>query len=282
VGRGTLYVVATPLGHLGDLTARATELLRSVPVVAAEDTRRSRALLTHIGALHPRLISYHAHSDAGAAAGILRLLAEGSDVALVTDAGTPGISDPGSALVHQIREAGFLVVPIPGPSAVSTALSAGGLPADRYLFMGFLPRKGTERSRLLARIATEEWTTVLFEAPGRVGGLLEDLRAAAGDARRVVVARELTKLHEEFVTGTLAEMAVRLGEETAWRGECTVLLEGAGAAPEPGVTREARAAAARLLQAGITRKEVAVLLGEWFGLPRNEAYRVAVDGGEGG
>ena len=166
--RGTLYVVATPLGHLGDLTTRAAELLRTVPVVAAEDTRRSRTLLTHLGAVRPRLVSYHAHSGPGAAAAVLRALGEGDDVALVTDAGTPGISDPGAALVAEVRAEGFAIVPLPGASAVSTALSAAGLPADRYLFLGFLPRKGAERTRLLARIAAEEWTTVLFEAPGRV------------------------------------------------------------------------------------------------------------------
>lgn len=276
--RGTLYVVATPLGHLGDLTARASEVLRTVPVVAAEDTRRSRTLLSHLGSDHPRLISYHAHSDPGAAEGILRLLREGQDVALVTDAGTPGVSDPGAALVALVREAGLPVVPLPGASAVATALSAGGLPADRYVFLGFLPRSGAERGRLLARIAQEEWTTVLFEAPGRVGALLRDLRATAGDDRRAVVARELTKLHEEFVTGSLAELAARYEEEDTVRGECTVLVAGAPERSAPEESPHARAAAARLLAAGVSRKEVAGLLAEWFGLPRNTAYRMAVSG----
>ena len=277
--RGTLYVVATPLGNLGDLTGRAAELLRAVPVVAAEDTRRSRTLLTHLGAVRPRLVSYHSHSAPGAAAGVLRALDAGDDVALVTDAGTPGISDPGAALVAEVRAAGFTIVPLPGASAVATALSAGGLPADRYLFLGFLPRKGVERARLLARIAREEWTTVLFEAPGRVGALLEDLREAAGGERRAVVARELTKIHEEFATGTLAELAARYaGEQETLRGECTVLVEGAVAAPDLDRADRAAPAAARLLAAGISRKEVAGLLSEWFGISRNEAYRIAVNG----
>jgi 16S rRNA (cytidine1402-2'-O)-methyltransferase len=281
VRRGILYVVATPLGHLGDLTARAAELLRTVPVVAAEDTRRSRTLLTHLGASRPRLMSFHAHSGAGAAAGILRALAEGDDVALVTDAGTPGISDPGAALVAQVRDAGFSVVPLPGASAVSTALSAAGLPADRYLFLGFLPRKGAERARLLARAGQEEWTTVLFEAPGRVGALLADLVAVAGPARRAVVARELTKLHEDVSAGTLAELAARYsGEPASVRGECTVVIEGAPPSTEPANSDKARPAADRLLAAGISRKEIAGLLSEWFGLPRNEAYRVAGSGEE--
>lgn len=279
--RGTLYVVATPLGHLGDLTARAAELLRSVPVVAAEDTRRSRTLLTHLGAVRPRLISYHAHSDAGATAGILRALAEGNDVALVTDAGTPGVSDPGAALVAEVRAAGFAIVPLPGASAVSTALSAAGLPADRYLFLGFLPRKGAERARLLMRAATEEWTTVLFEAPGRVGALLADLVEAAGGERRAVVARELTKIHEEVATGTLGELAARYADEASVRGECTVLIAGAPARPDRENGDRARTAAARLLAAGISRKQVASLLTDLFGVPRNEAYKMTVKG-EGG
>jgi 16S rRNA (cytidine1402-2'-O)-methyltransferase len=277
VRRGTLYVVATPLGHLGDLTARAAELLRAVPVVAAEDTRRSRTLLTHLGAARPRLISFHAHSGAGAAAGILRALADGNDVALVTDAGTPGVSDPGAGLVAQVRNAGFSVVPLPGASAVSTALSAAGLPADRYLFLGFLPRKGAERARLLARAGKEEWTTVLFEAPGRVGALLADLVLVAGPERRAVVARELTKLHEDISAGTLAELAERYsGDSEAVRGECTVVLEGTPPAAEPANGDKARPAAERLLAAGVSRKEIAGLLSEWFGLSRNEAYEVAM------
>ena len=277
--RGILYVVATPLGHLGDLTARAAELLRTVPVVAAEDTRRSRTLLTHLGASRPRLLSFHAHSGAGAAAGILRALADGDDVALVTDAGTPGISDPGAALVAQVRAGGFTIVPLPGASAVSTALSAAGLPADRYLFLGFLPRKGAERARLLTRAAGEEWTTVLFEAPGRLGALLADLVEVAGPARRAVVARELTKLHEEVSAGTLAELAERYaGDPDAVRGECTVVIEGTPLSAEPANGDKAGPAAQRLLAAGISRKEVAGLLSEWFGLTRNEAYNLAVRG----
>src|SRR4051812_28780651 len=152
----TLYVVATPLGNLGDLTARAADVLRQVATVAAEDTRRTRGLLTHLGA-NPRLLSFHAHSPERRVAVLLDILSEGRDVALVTDAGTPGVSDPGPDLVAAARTAGFAVVPLPGASAVATALSASGLMADRYLFLGFLPRKGAERQRLLARAAQEEW-----------------------------------------------------------------------------------------------------------------------------
>lgn len=277
---GTLYVVATPLGHLGDLTARAADTLRRVPVVVAEDTRHSRKLLSHLDA-HPRLLSSHAHSGPGAARAVLAALSRGEDVALVTDAGTPAISDPGAELVREARAAGHAVVPIPGPSAVTTALSAAGFPADRYLFLGFLPRKGPERTRLLERIAAEEWTTVVFEAPGRVGGLLLDLAAACGGSRNGVVARELTKVHEEFRHGTLEQLASRFGDEAAApRGECTVLIEGAGPAPADDSAGRARPAAARLLAAGVSRKEVASLLTELFGVARNDAYRLAVESTE--
>lgn len=278
MGGGTLYVVATPLGHLGDLSARAAETLRRVPVVAAEDTRHSRKLLSHLGA-HPRVVSYHAHSGPRAGTAILAALGQGEDVALVTDAGTPGVSDPGAALVEEVRAAGFGVVPLPGASAVATALSASGLPADRYVFLGFLPRKGPDRTALLERIHTERWTSVCFEAPGRVLDLLEDLQAACGPDRRVVVARELTKVHEEFMAGSLAEVLESLrGREDAVRGECTVVVAGAPASPEVEDGRAAPAAA-RLLALGVSRKDAAAVLAEFFDVPRNEAYRLTMEQG---
>jgi len=272
---GTLYVVATPLGHLGDLSARATELLRSVAVVAAEDTRRTRALLSHLDA-HPRLVSYHAHSDRRASSGILASLERNEDVALVTDAGTPAISDPGAELVGEVRAAGYRVVPVPGPSAVAAALSASGLPADRYLFLGFLPRKGAERERLLAHLGSMEWTAVLFEAPGRIAELLTDLEAACGGSRRVFVARELTKVHEELIAGTLAALAAR-APSLEPRGEYTVVVEGGGPAEPADRGTEARRAATRLLSEGLSRKAVARLLEELYGMPRNAAYRMATE-----
>lgn len=273
---GTLYVVATPLGHLGDLSARAADLLRKVPLVAAEDTRRTRTLLSHIDA-HPRVVvSYHAHSGAAAGAGILAALERNEDVALVTDAGTPGISDPGAELVEEVRSAGYRIVPIPGPSAVAAALSAAGLPADRYVFLGFLPRKGPERDRLLAGIGATEWTTVLFEAPGRVGELLADLALTCGRDRRAVLARELTKLHEELRTGSLGSLADDLAASGAEpRGEFTVVVEGGGPPAPADRTEEARRAAARLRAEGLTRKAVAAVLADLYDLPRNIAYRVA-------
>lgn len=274
--KGTLYVVATPLGHLGDLTLRAAEVLRQVPVVAAEDTRRARGLLTHLGA-EPRLLSFHAHSPERRREALLEILLEGRDVALVSDAGTPVVSDPGAELVQAVREAGCRVVPIPGPSAVAAALSVSGLPGDRYLFLGFPPRKGAERQRLLLQAAASEWTVVFFEAPSRVCDLLEDLRGVAGDARRVTVARELTKLHEEIREGTLADVAAHF-IVTQPRGEFTIALAGADEPPAPpDRTEEAVLRAAALLADGASRKDTARRITEEFGVPRNEAYRLVMD-----
>ena len=274
---GTLYVVATPLGHLGDLSVRAAELLRSVPVVAAEDTRRTRVLLDHLGAT-PRLISHHAHSGSRSGAAILRILEEGKDVALVSDAGTPAISDPGAALVALVRNAGHAIVPLPGPSAVTTALSAAGLPADRYVFLGFFPRKGPERARLLERTAREELTTVIFEAPGRIAELLRELAEHCGAERQAVVARELTKLHEEFRVGTLGELAARFAAEPEIRGECTVVVQGALHSDESDDAARAQRATTRLLAAGVSRRETASLVSELFDVSRNAAYQMALEG----
>jgi len=273
---GILYIVATPLGNLGDLSARAAEVLRSVPVVAAEDTRRTRGLLTHLGA-SPTLLSFHAHSAENRLDSILDILQSGRDVALVSDAGTPTVSDPGAELVTQARAVGSRVVPIPGASAVIAALSASGLPADRYLFLGFLPRKGRERSRILSRAAAEEWSVVFFEAPLRLVALLDDLTAIAGGDRQVAVARELTKLHEEIRTGTLAELAdyYRMAPP---KGEVTLVLQGTGAPPpEPDRTEDAMEQATSLLAEGLTRREVARRLTESLGLPRNAAYKLVME-----
>ena len=270
-----LYVVATPLGNLGDLTARAIEVLRTVPVVAAEDTRRTRGLLEHLGA-HPELHSFHAHSPERRLEMLLEILSGGRDVALVSDAGTPGVSDPGTDLVRAARDAGHVVVPIPGPSAIATVLSASGLAADRFLFLGFVPRRGTDRARLLARAAAEEWSVVFYEAPGRVVELLEDLMELAGPRRRATVGRELTKLHEDIRHGSLEEL-VRHFVATEPRGEFTVVLEGTGVPPaEADRTEEATTSARQLLADGITRREASQRIAAEFGLSRNDAYRLVM------
>ena len=272
----TLYVVATPLGNLGDLTIRAAEVLRTVPVVAAEDTRRTRGLLDHIGAA-PQLLSFHAYSPERRLESLLGILEGGRDVALVSDAGTPLISDPGVDLVDAVRARGIPVVPIPGPSAVATALSVAGLGGDRYLFLGFIPRRGTDRRRLLERAAAEEWPVVFFEAAPRVEALLADLATYAGGDRRVAVARELTKLHEEVRVGTLAELAA-VYAAAAPRGEVTVVLGGSGKPEEPPDRSEEAAELARtLLAGGMTRREVVREVTGRLSLPRNDVYRMVME-----
>ncbi|MBK6421523.1 MAG: 16S rRNA (cytidine(1402)-2'-O)-methyltransferase [Gemmatimonadetes bacterium] len=269
----TLYVVATPLGNLGDLSHRAEATLRTVPVVAAEDTRRIRGLLSHLDA-HPKVLSFHAHSPERRRESLLEILADGRDVALVTDAGTPGVSDPGESLVEAVRAAGVRVVPIPGPSAVTTALSASGLSADRYLFLGFIPRKGKDRERLLQQAASCPWTVVLYEAPTRLAELLADLSRVAGADRQAVVARELTKLFEEFRAGTVAELAAYY-EATEPRGEITVVVAGRpeGASPAEDLP-DVGEHAARLLATGLSRKDAVHHLVQALGISRNEAYRI--------
>ena len=272
----TLYVVATPLGNLEDLTARAAAVLGRVSVVAAEDTRRTSRLLAHLGAT-PKLLSFHAHSPERRTETLLDILRQGRDVALVSDAGTPLISDPGAELVAAVRAAGFAVVPIPGPSAVTTALSGAGLGGDRYLFLGFLPRKGAERRRLLDRAAREPWPVVMFEAPTRLTTLLEDLVALAGPGRPAAVARELTKIHEEIRTDTLEALRAYYAVAEP-RGEITVIL---GAAPDEPEERadpdEAADLARRLLAAGKSRKDAAADVAVQMGWPRNDAYRLVND-----
>jgi 16S rRNA (cytidine1402-2'-O)-methyltransferase len=269
---GTLYVVATPLGNLEDLSPRAAATLTRVSAVAAEDTRHTKPLLAHVGS-RAELVSFHAHSSDAALRRILHLLASGKDVALVTDAGTPTVSDPGAVLVAAARERDIPVVTVPGPTAVAAALSVSGLGADRYVFLGFLPRKGGERRRLLATIAESEWTVVLFEAPLRAGELLHDLVAACGGERRAAVARELTKLFEETRAGTLTELAGYYAEAPP-RGEVTVVVAGSGTPvreePPPDPTARARA----LLAQGMTRSDVAAQIAAETGITRNTAYRL--------
>jgi 16S rRNA (cytidine1402-2'-O)-methyltransferase len=272
---GTLYVVATPLGNLGDLSPRAADTLKRVSVVAAEDTRHSKPLLVHAGS-HAELVSFHEHSSDRALERILRILSEGRDVAFITDAGTPAISDPGVALVAAAKERGIQVISIPGPTAVAASLAVSGIYADRYLFLGFLPRKGPDRRRLLETIARSEWTVVVFEAPNRVTQLLADLGEACGPDRHAAVSRELTKVFEETRAGTLAELAAHYAEAPV-RGEVTLVVSGTGKEyhedPPPDPGERARA----LLAEGLSRKDVADRLAEETGISRNTAYRLVND-----
>ena len=279
-GAGTLYVVATPIGNLGDVTLRALEVLRAVPLVAAEDTRHSRRLLDRYEIDVPAT-SFHARSGPGRLAQLLEHLRGGADLALVTDAGTPIVSDPGSDLVSAWAGEGGRVVPIPGPSAVLAAVVAAGVTGPRWAFEGFLPRSGRDRRDRLARIAADERGAVLFEAPGRVAATLADLAEACGGSRAAAVCRELTKLHETVTRGTLAELAAgaRDGAIPA-RGEF-VLVVGEGSATSagrPGATdpaadlAAARAAVERLVAEGTARGDAARRVAAQTGIARRQLY----------
>ncbi len=270
-GRGTLYVVATPIGNLGDITLRALEVLRSVAVVAAEDTRVTRKLWARYE-IGTRLISYHAHSDDRRTAELVERLQAGDDVALVTDAGTPLVSDPGEVLVGAWITQGGTVVPIPGASAVLAALVASGLPAARWGFEGFLPRKGRQRAERLARIAADDRATVLYEAHGRVAATLTDLARACGAERRAAVGRELTKLHEEFRRGGLAELAAEAAAK-AVKGEVVIVVAGATADEVAGIgLADGRARVERLVAEGVKRSTAARMVAKETGLPRRELF----------
>ncbi len=268
-GAGTLYLVATPIGNLGDLSARAAEVLRRVRAVVAEDTRRTAKLFAHLGVRAPPMISLPAFDERGRIGPVLERLRAGEEMALCTDAGTPGVSDPGQALVAAAWEAGARVVPVPGPSAALAALSASGLAADRFLFAGFLPRKGTARTEALAWLATVPVTLVLFEAGNRTAATLRDLREALGD-RPAALARELTKLHEEIARGRLSDLAGRFAGEV--RGEVTLVVAGAGGAPaaEPGEDLDSELR--RRLAAGEPPTAVAREVARARGIPRRAVY----------
>ncbi|HVP67783.1 MAG TPA: 16S rRNA (cytidine(1402)-2'-O)-methyltransferase [Anaeromyxobacteraceae bacterium] len=268
---GTLFVVATPIGNLSDLSARAAAVLREVEVVVAEDTRRTRTLLAHLGARPGELLSLPAFDEVGRTRTVLERLARGSRVALVTDAGTPGVSDPGARLVAAAADAGVTVVPVPGPSAPLAALSASGLPADRFLFVGFLPRKGGGRARALRWVARIPATLVLFEAGNRVAETLADLERALGN-RPAAVARELTKLHEEVARGTLSALAARFAGGA--RGEVTLVVGGAPQEPEEADAADVEEDARRRLAAGEAPVEVAREVARAHGIPRCRAYEI--------
>lgn len=272
----SLYVVSTPIGNLGDVTRRAAEVLASADVVLAEDTRRTSNLLRHLG-IQTRLMSAHEHNEASRASLVVEMLREGKDVALVSDAGTPLLSDPGARIVREVVDAGFDVVPIPGASALLAALVASGIEAESFTFHGFPPRKGPERAELLEEIAASPRASVLYESPNRVGRLMADLAEAAGGARRVCVARELTKLHEEFFRGTLEAAAARYADAEVL-GEIVVVVAGRpkDAAAEGEVDAlAARSVAQALLAQGQSPSAVAKELRRRMGISRNDAYRIA-------
>jgi len=273
--RGTLQVVATPIGNLADLSPRAQEVLRAAAVIAAEDTRRTLQLLKSVGIVRP-LISLYEHNEAQRVPQLLARLEAGDTVALVSDAGTPLLSDPGFELVRAAARAGFTVQAIPGPSAITTALAAAGLPAQRFCFEGFLPARGAERRAALAALAHEPRTLVFFEAPHRIIVTLTDMVAEFGAQREAVVARELTKVHESIYRGTLAQLlACAQADENFARGEITLVLNGAAA--EQG--RQAEPAELRrtvdILLKELPPGRAAALAAQLTGATRAAAYALA-------
>ena len=273
---GTLYVVATPLGNLEDVTLRALRVLREATLIACEDTRRTAGLLKAHGITTPTT-SYFEHNERWKGARVLDVIRRGGDVALVSDAGTPGISDPGYRLVRDARAEGLPVVPVPGPSAAVAALSVSGLPTDRFLFVGFLPPRSGARRAALGELAAARETLVFYESPVRALASLDDMRQALGD-RPAFLCREATKLHEEYRRGTLAELRAHLAEQAAVRGEIVLVV--GGAAEGPAVTESAEALFARLTAEGRPRREAVKAVARALGLPAREVYRRVLQGGE--
>ncbi len=272
----SLVLVGTPIGNLGDLSPRAVEALRTADTIACEDTRRTRALLSHLGLpAGRRLLAVHDHNESVQVAGVLALLDKGETVVVVTDAGMPGISDPGERLVAAAASAGHAVEVVPGPSAMVAALVVSGLPAGRFAFEGFLPRKGSGRAQRLKEIACEQRTTVLFEAPHRVRQTVADLAAAAGGVRRVALARELTKLHEEIWRGTLAGAVDHLAAKEP-RGEFVVVLDGAPP-PAPATEGDVEVALRARLEAGAAKKSAIAEVAAELGVPKRVVYEIALD-----
>ena len=272
---GAIILVGTPIGNLGDLSPRAVDALRTADVIAAEDTRRTRALLTHAGIpAAGRLRALHAHNERSGAVTLVEAAAEGARVAVVSDAGMPGVSDPGAAVVATAVEAGVAVEVVPGPSAVLTALVLSGLPADRFVFEGFLPRKGRARTDRVGTVVAEPRTVVLFEAPHRVRATVADLVAAAGAERPVVVTRELTKAHEEVWRGPLGGAVAHL-DASEPRGEYTIVLAGREGADEVASDDELEAALRAELAAGVSARDAAAAVAVGFAVPRRRAYELA-------
>jgi 16S rRNA (cytidine1402-2'-O)-methyltransferase len=267
---GTLYVVATPIGNLEDISARALRILGEVDLIACEDTRHTRKLLDRYGISKP-LVSYHEHNESARAAELMIDLLAGKNIALVSDAGTPLIADPGYRLVEQARQRGVTVSPVPGPSALLAALSASGLPTDSFVFLGFLPPKQGQRRKLL-----EEWkslpaTLVFYEAPHRILETLEDIAAIFGP-RHCVLARELTKIHEEFLRGTPSQLREALAERAAVKGEITAMIAKSAEVESDEIPLDE--AVQKLIQAGVPRMEALKTVARRRGLSKREVYKI--------
>jgi len=274
---GTLYIVGTPIGNLEDLSLRAARLLRSVDVIAAEDTRAAKTLLAHVdalGAVNPRrtIISFFEGNEAERAAEIAAALGDGKHVAVISEAGMPGISDPGQRAVAAAIERGARVEVVPGPNAAVAALVGSGLPAERFLFLGFPPREEGARREMFGSLRDQQATLIFYEAPDRVAATLGDLADALGDDRPASLARELTKIHEEHARGTLRELATRYADVSP-RGECTLVVEGAAEVP---LAVDIEAELRKLLASGLGPRDAAARLVVVTGKPRRQLYQIAL------
>jgi len=270
---GVLYIVATPIGNLEDITLRALRVLKEVDLIAAEDTRHTQKLLSHYD-IRTALTSYHEHNERTKAPALVERLLRGENIALVSDAGTPAISDPGFRLVVAAAAAGLRVTPIPGPAALTAALSAAALPTDRFIFEGFLPQKKKERRERLQALGDEMRTLVFYEAPHRLRDSLEDIEKILGD-RTVTIAREMSKIHEEFMRGRASEIITRISDRDM-RGEIVIVAHGSTGGP--GASEELVREEIRKLQAsGMRVKEIADLLGEKYASPKKQIYRMALE-----
>lgn len=271
-----LYVVGTPIGNLEDMTFRAVRILQAVDTIAAEDTRHTGKLLHHFQITTPQ-ISYHEHNQQRRIPELLTQLQQGKAIALVTDAGMPGISDPGYELVKACIAAGITVIPIPGANAAITALSAAGLSTEKFVFEGFLPAKGQERRDRLAFLKTETRTLIFYEAPHRLRQTLQDLAVALGENRDIVLARELTKLHEEFWRGTIAD-AIAHYERREPQGEFTLVVAGTIPLEIPQLSEsEIKAELQQLMEAGLSRSQASRQLAAQTSLPRRHVYQLALE-----
>ncbi len=268
---GSLYIVSTPIGNMGDMSFRAVEILSSAALVVAEDTRHSRRLLDHYQ-IPTRCSAYHEHNEARETPRLVKRLVAGESIALITDAGTPLLSDPGARLVAAAIESGIDIVPVPGASALLAALVASGVAGDQFTFFGFLPRKGKDRLRVLTEIMRSTHTTIIYESPLRVAATLKELAESGAASRAAVVARELTKKFEEFARGTVSELAQRFAETPA-RGEVVILV--CGAIQQTETEESLRDAERRLREEGLTSRERIERLTGAHGAARNVAYRLA-------
>ncbi|QLE51681.1 16S rRNA (cytidine(1402)-2'-O)-methyltransferase [Nostoc sp. C057] len=270
----TLYVVGTPIGNLEDITFRAVRILQTVDIIAAEDTRHTGKLLQHFQVKTPQ-VSYHEHNRTSRIPELLEHLVNNKAIALVTDAGMPGISDPGYELVKACIEAGISVVPIPGASAAITALSASGLPTDRFVFEGFLPAKTQQRQEYLESLQTESRTLIFYESPHRLRDTLQDLAFVWGSDRQIVLGRELTKLYEEFWRGTIAEAIAHYSQREP-QGEYTLVVAGIPASQTQLTEEELKAELKMLISQGISRSQASRQLAKFTSLPRRQLYQLAL------